>query len=246
MKAKPLCALMSWANHQNTNVRHLLYLVLAFVLAAPFSVHAQSQAKKAGAAIAIVYDTSGSMGQPVDNKVSREPKYKVASKALRGIVEAIDRYAQTNDVEASLVRFGSGQANSGLVSEAIPFGPWNRKAFDGWLDEFKSPGAGTPLGESLVLATDSLRKSKQPRKYIVAITDGESNGKINPAAAVKDALAAGAGAPSIYVVAFDVDAKAFLDVRKAGAVILPAADEKALAGELHTLFATKILLEAEE
>ena len=51
---------------------------------------------------------------------------------------------------------------------------------------------------------------------------------------------------SVHFVAFDVDAKVFDPVKKLGATVVGAADEKQLNGQLEFILQKKILLEEEE
>lgn len=191
-----------------------------------------------GVAIAIVYDTSGSMGDNAPNSKNQiEAKFKIASEALKNIVGKVDDYARTHPVEATLITF---------QGTPVLFGKWNRAAFDTWLSKLNNPAGGTPLGEAIATASDALRTSKLSRKHIVVLTDGESNGAISPEAAIRDMKKRdGAGSPQIYVVAFDVNSKAFDPVKKAGSTVLPASG-KTLESGLRNLFSEKILLEEEE
>lgn len=191
-----------------------------------------------GVAIAIVYDTSGSMtGSVANSKNQREAKFKIASEALKNIVERIDGYARAHPVEATLITF---------QGTPVPFGKWNRTAFDAWLSKFDNPAGGTPLGEAIASASDTLKSSNLARKHIVVLTDGESNGAINPEAAIRDMKKRdGAGCPQVYVVAFDVNSRAFDPIKKVGSTVLPASGKNLESG-LRNLFSEKILLEEEE
>jgi hypothetical protein len=51
---------------------------------------------------------------------------------------------------------------------------------------------------------------------------------------------------SVHFVAFDVAAKEFAGVKKQGATVVAAADEKQLNSQLEFILAKKILLEDEE
>jgi len=212
-----------------------LLCLLATVLMIAVAPAADPQA---GVAIAIVYDTSGSMNDSVANsKNQQEAKFKIASEALKNIVGKVDRYAQTHSVEAALVTF---------QGTPVPFKKWDKAAFDTWLSKFSSPGGGTPLGEAIATAANTIRSSQLSRKHIVVLTDGESNGTLKPEAAIREMKKTdGAGSPQISVVAFDVNSHAFDPVKKEGATVLPASG-KNLEGGLRNLFSEKILLEEEE
>lgn len=216
---------------------HSAFLLTLATLCSMASV-ASSADPQPGVAIAIVYDTSGSMTGSVPNTRNQmEAKFKIASEAMQNIVGKIDEYARTHPVEATLITF---------QGTPVPLGKWNRAAFDIWLSKFNNPAGGTPLGEAIGSASDALKSSKLSRKHIVVLTDGESNGAISPETAIRDMKKReGAGSPQVYVVAFDVNSKAFDPVKKAGSTILPASGKNLESG-LRNLFSEKILLEEEE
>jgi Mg-chelatase subunit ChlD len=210
-------------------------LILAVLVLASL-VGTGAAAEPSGAAIAIIYDTSGSMSEPVANaKNAMEPKYRVASAALESIAGKIDAFAKTHPVEAALITFQGTQ---------VPLGKWDRAPFAGWLAQFDNPTGNTPLGEAITTAGKALASSALPKKHIVVITDGDSNGPLRPEAALRG-LKKQANPPQVYVVAFDVKSQAFDALKKEGAVVLPASG-KTLDSGLRTLFSEKILLEDEE
>lgn len=210
-------------------------LILALVAIALFA-GAAAAADPAGAAIAIIYDTSGSMAEPVANsKDVQEPKYRVAGTALESIAGKIDAFAKTHPVEATLITFQGTQ---------VPLRKWEKAPFANWLAKFDSPTGNTPLGEAIAAAGKALASSGLAKKHIVVITDGDSNGALRPEAALRG-LKKLANPPQVYVVAFDVKSKVFDDLKNEGAVVLPASG-KTLDSGLRTLFSEKILLEDEE
>ncbi|MEI6032751.1 MAG: vWA domain-containing protein [Verrucomicrobiae bacterium] len=200
------------------------------------SAFAADQAARPGVAIAIVYDTSGSMGDPVaSSKNAQEPKYKVAGEALKAIIEKIDTFAKTTPVEATLITFQGPQ---------VRLARWEKAPFEKWLAAFSDPRANTPLGEAIASAGKALEGSSLAKKHIVVLTDGESNGELKPELALRK-LKGKPGAPQVYIIAFDVKSQAFDAVKKEGALVLPATGKTLEAG-LTTLFSKKILLEDEE
>lgn len=210
-------------------------LTIATILSGIFSTTAQTPPAK-GVAIAIVYDTSGSMSEFVPNaKGAPEAKYKIANSAFLTIVDKINAFAKTNPVEATLITFGGVQ---------VPFGKWNPATFATWISKFDRPDGSTPLGEAIHAAGAALAGSSMAKKHIVVLTDGMSNGKLRPQEAFKGVRKA-ATPPQLYVVAFDVQSKDFDPLKKEGAAVLSASG-KTLSTDLANLFGEKILLEAEE
>ena len=210
-------------------------ITIATILFGIFSATAQTTPAK-GVAIAIVYDTSGSMGDPVANaKGVPEAKFKIANASFLTIVDKINAFAKTNPVEATLITFGGVQ---------VPFAKWDSAPFASWISKFNRPYGSTPLGEAIETAGKSLAGSSMAKKHIVILTDGMSNGSLKPVDALKG-VKKSANPPQLYVVAFDVQSKDFDPLKKEGAAVLSASG-KTLSTDLANLFGEKILLEAEE
>lgn len=225
-------------------------LVVATLLALGFS-HAASAAEQEGIAIAIVYDTSGSMKELVKDATGRyQPKYRIANRALESIVHRIEAFANTpsggtpRKVNCGLIVFSGRTA-----VEAVKFGPFNAHALQNWLKNYGGPDSATPLGTALNLASQTVLKSGFLHKHVVVITDGINTSGPDPAKVmprIKEEAAAKGTAISTHFVAFDVDAKVFDPVKRLGATVVGASDEKQLNTQLEFIFEKKILLEEEE
>jgi hypothetical protein len=86
-------------------------------------------------------------------------------------------------------------------------------------------------------------------KHILIITDGINTAGPTPATVLprlKQQAAQQGTSFSVHFVAFDVDAKVFDAVKKQGATVVAAADEKQLNSQLQYILQQKILLEEEE
>src|SRR6266487_3328196 len=98
-----------------------------------------------GVAVAIVYDTSGSMKEPVKDAAGRSsPKYVIANRALVAIASRIQIFA-TNGAAG-----GPRKIHAGLYvfqqdgpHAALPFGPFNAAALTTWARGFSAPNGGT-------------------------------------------------------------------------------------------------------
>src|SRR4051812_13396948 len=127
-----------------------------------------------GVALAIVYDTSGSMQDNVPGPGGKyAPKYLIANKALTEIIRKVSAY-QTNTpsgvprkIEAGLFVFQGNGAR-----EAVKFGPFDAKAMQAWVGRFSNPAGSTPLGNSISTAGTAVLGSGMSHKHIVVITDG--------------------------------------------------------------------------
>ena len=208
-------------------------------------------AEEEGVALAIVYDTSGSMQEPVRDKNGKAaPKYVIANRALAAIVKQIQTFS-TNSASGTPRRIDAGLFifNSPGAREAIKFGPFDAAAIENWARSFSSPSGNTPLGNALKTAAQSVLGSPLSRKHVLVITDG-INTAGPPPAAVMPRIQQQAGQQhtqlSVHFVAFDVDAKVFDAVKKLGANVVGAADEKQLNSQLEFILQKKILLEEEE
>jgi uncharacterized protein YegL len=211
-----------------------------------------------GVAMAIVYDTSGSMSDTVQSAgtqklklpggaVAQKLKYVSASEALSNIVDKIDAYAKSgNKVQAGIVCFPGPSKGE----NAVPFADWNPKPFRQWLAKFNTPEGGTPLGNAILAASKLVANSSLDKKHVVVITDGENNQGISPDEGARTGAeysrAKNGGTICYYFVAFDTRAAQFGEVRKRGAVVLSAGNESELQKGLTNIFTQNILLEEEE
>jgi hypothetical protein len=204
-----------------------------------------------GVALAIVYDTSGSMKEPVkDGSGKFSPKYLIANRALIAIANRVQTFA-TNAPAG-----GSRKINAGLFvfrqdgpHAAIPLGPFNAAWLTAWAEGFSAPNGGTPLGNTLGAAGNAVLKSGLTRKHVLVITDGMNTVGPAPAATLAKLQQAAGQAQTglaVHFVAFDVDAKVFAGVKKLGATVVSAANESQLNTQLEFILEKKILLEDEE
>lgn len=204
-----------------------------------------------GVAVAIIYDTSGSMGDSVRDASGRQsPKYVIANRALENIAARLQAFVTNSagggprNVQAGLFVFEGRGAR-----QAVKFGPFDAGAFQVWAQTFHHPEGATPLGNTLTAAARAVLDSGLSRKHILIITDGINTLGPTPAE-VMPKLKRLAGEKqtglSVHFVAFDVKADVFSDVKKLGATVVGASDEKQLNEQLEFILEKKILLEEEE
>lgn len=205
-----------------------------------------------GVALAIIYDTSGSMHDAVRDTSGRmAPKYEIANRALKAVAKQIQTFAERRatggtpwKIQAGLFVFKGDGARM-----AVPFGPFNEKALVDFADNFSAPSGNTPLGNSLKAATRTVLNCPLSRKHVLIITDGVNTAGPTPAAVLpelKQQAEAKHTSLSVHFVAFDVNANVFSSVKKLGATVVGAADEKQLNTQLDYILQRKILLEEEE
>jgi uncharacterized protein YegL len=204
-----------------------------------------------GVALAIIYDTSGSMHDSVgDGSGHSSPKYIIANRALEAVAKQIQAFASSTagpaprKVEAGLFVFSGDTAR-----EAVKFGPFDAAVLEQFARNFSSPSGNTPLGNALSVATRKVLSSPLSRKHVLIITDGMNTAGKTPAEVMpglKQEAEKKQTSVSVHFVAFDVDAKVFDSVKKLGATVVGASDEKQLNTQLEYILQRKILLEEEE
>ena len=199
-----------------------------------------------GLAAAIVIDVSGSMDEDVRGEGGRdEPKIDVARRAARDIVEQFARYAEDHRGEPVLLGLYEFSERSGEPDcrPVIAMAPPDRGRADRALASMRARG-GTPIGNAMIAAKRELDATGLSRRHLLVVTDGENTDGFAP----DDVTAAinrrpETERPSMYFVAFDIEARRFARVRDAGALVLGAADAKDLNTTLDSLLRGQILIE---
>ena len=241
----------------NTAHRPWLFpLLLSLIIAAGIGAAGFSSAYTAeslggeSVAVGIVFDTSGSMRDPVnDAQGNRVAKHVIARRALLDVVKRLESFATAGgpaprSVEAGLVVFQNGRPH-----EAIRFGKFDPDEFERWAEEFDRPDGATPLGNSIDRATKRVLASNPSRKHVLIVTDGVNTAGPKPEFLIPKLQKQAQDAEQIvgfHFVAFDIGAKVFKPVRDLGATVVEAADEVELGAQLNYIVERKILLEDEE
>jgi hypothetical protein len=204
-----------------------------------------------GVALAIIYDTSGSMKDPVpDASGGMSPKYVIANRALLAVTRQLENFS-TNSASGAARKIQAGlfifQAEH--AREIVKLGPLDASAFERWAHRFSSPKGNTPLGNALDTAAQAVLGSPLSRKHVLIITDGMNTAGPPPQTVLpriqRQAQQAGSSI-SVHFVAFDVDARQFAPLKRQGATVVGAVDEKQLNSQLQYILQQKILLEEEE
>ena len=207
---------------------------------------ASTVASKEGIAAAIVIDVSGSMKEEVDGEGGRnERKIEIARRAARDLVEQFARYADDHREDPVLLGIYEFSERSGQddCRPVIPMAPPDRSRAERALASLRAEG-DTPIGNAMIFAKRELDATGLTRKHLLVVTDGENRTGFDP-----DDVARAlnrrpeAERPSLYFVAFDIEASRFTGVKDAGALVLGAANAKELNSRLDALLRGKILLE---
>ena len=203
-----------------------------------------------GVALGILYDTSGSMSDPVPNSHgSSSPKYVIANRALLAVVKQIQAY-MTNGVTGAphKVDVGLFTFSKDGAQEVVKLGAFDAGAIQNWTTNFSKPSGGTPLGNALRTVSRDVLNSPMPHKHVLIITDGENTLGPEPGGhycLLGPVESAEKQQTTVFVhfIAFDVNAKVFNGVKNQGASVASAADEKELNSQLDFILQNQILLE---
>ena len=197
-----------------------------------------------GVAAAILIDVSGSMDQRTAGR-SSAVKIAVARGAAVDLVDQFARYASDHPAEPVLLGIYEFSSRDGEPDcrEVVPMGPPDRSRAGAAIAKMRAKG-GTPIGRAMVAAKRALDGTGLSRRHLLVVTDGENTNGHDPEDV---ALAIGrrpaAERPSLYFVAFDIDASRFNAVRDAGGLVLGAATGKELGTTLDSLLRGNILIE---
>jgi hypothetical protein len=206
----------------------------------------QAAEPREGVAAAIVIDVSGSMDDRVaDAEGRRARKIDVARRAARDLVSQFASYASSHPAEPvnlGIFEFSrrDGQADCRPI---IPMGPPDPSQADAALARL-DPEGGTPIGQAMITAKLALDATGLSRRHLLLVTDGENTDGYRPADVAKAiARRPDAEKPSLYFVAFNIEARRFNGVRDAGGLVLSASNARELNETLDSLISGKILVE---
>ncbi|CAA6814437.1 MAG: BatA (Bacteroides aerotolerance operon) [uncultured Sulfurovum sp.] len=164
----------SWDNQFFYTV--LIYTLLVFALAAPFTYTSEANSAKKGRDLVLLLDTSGSMAERGFNEQDRtQTKYDISVALAKDFIEK--RY----DNNVGLVVFGS------FAFSASPL-TYDLKALNEMFDLMSDvgiAGTSTAIGDALVQGLATLKSGKAKSKVLILLTDGVHNaGKSSPRQAV--------------------------------------------------------------
>ena len=203
-----------------------------------------------GIALAIVYDTSGSMTDMVKN-ASGEPeaKYRIAGRALGAILERLAAFQAASAGAPRRLDVGLWIFEGTKVKRLQSMAPFAPQELQSRVAQLGRPSSDTPLGEGLAAAGAAAFASNLSRRHVLVITDGLNRRGPDPATVLPRLLAEAKRRDTVlgvHFVAFDVAANVFEPLKRLGATVVAATDERTLADQLGFILERKILLEDEE
>lgn len=141
---------------------------LAVLLCAPVGLANQEQSA-VSPVVVIVLDDSGSMRDKMRTDQGKEPRMKVAQRALKKLVEQLP-----DNTQLGLLLMNGAQNEGGWL---VPLAPLDKTKTISLIDKVRADG-GTPLGQSMKTAMEQLiaaRSNKPIGDYrLIVVTDGEA------------------------------------------------------------------------
>ncbi len=199
---------------------------------------------RAGTAVVVLVDTSGSMGQPVRDKDGKpRPKHQIAHEALERIIEQTAAWKKAHPdrtVQMGIYCF------AGNVTPVLPVADFDEAKARDALKHVPRPNGGTAIGRALEEGFKGLYASGCARKFVVCVTDGENTVGAPPDLIAQQLHAQTEGEVKLEFVAFDVAAAHFKFLNTVNGEVVQASDGKQLEAELKQIYEQKILLEKED
>lgn len=141
---------------------------LAVFLCAPVG-HATQEASAVSPVVVIVLDDSGSMRDKMPTEQGKEPRMKVAQRALKKLVGQLP-----DNTQLGLLLMNGARNEGGWL---VPLAPLDKAKTLSLIDKVRADG-GTPLGQSMKTAMEQLlaaRSNKPIGDYrLIVVTDGEA------------------------------------------------------------------------
>jgi von Willebrand factor type A domain len=220
--------------------------LIVFAVVASAAVHA---APPADVALAVVYDTSGSMKTPIRAQDGRlVAKHIIAKRAFDLVIDRLERFTQPGAGHtAKNLNLGIVIFEGVRTRDALPMAPFNAGTTRQWLTALPVPDSGTPLGNAMLAAGRALQATPAASKHLLVLTDGENTSGATPLAALNALQKQTRGqdqAVFVHIIALDIPPEVFASLQKAGATLIGASDEKQLQSQLDFILENQILVEA--
>jgi Mg-chelatase subunit ChlD len=202
-------------------------------------IPASSIEKKAGVAIMLVIDTSGSMFD--SPKEGGGSKIASARSAATYVVLKAETFAASHPEKKVVIGVMKFSTDNKII---IPVGSPSSVAAAGEIEKL-SPEFGTAIGDAMFEAKKALDATGYVEKHIIVITDGENNGGRSPESVAKTIFELSPeDSAKMYVIGFDVNAETYAPM-KAYANIYSANNSVQLESALQFVLGKKILAEQE-
>ena len=199
-----------------------------------------------GIALAVVFDTSGSMNQPMATKAGggTDSKYRIAQRAFGAVIDRLEAFSRSAGAKPLSVGIYVFRGNDAIVAK--PLARFDAAGLRAWLAAMRPTGA-TPLGDAMFLAGRDLLAAPAASRHLLIVTDGANTAGRKPDGALDQLNAAAEKKQTplfTHVIAVDIKPETFSALKKRGATLIGAADEAQLNAQFDFILEERILVEA--
>jgi Ca-activated chloride channel family protein len=206
---------------------------------------ANAQPTADGIAIAIVFDTSGSMTNRLAAKTGTAPtKIAVARRAFTSVIARLEAFTKGPAAKPLTVGVYVFRGNDAAVG--VPMSAFDPAKLRTWLEK-TAPNGPTPLGAAMSRAGRDLLAVPATSRHILVLTDGENTAGPSPEIVLRQLTEASTRASAVlftHIIAFDIKPEIFAALKKQGATLIGATDEAQLNEKFDFILDEKILVEA--
>jgi Mg-chelatase subunit ChlD len=198
--------------------------------------------KNEGIAIVLLIDASGSMTDVVREPSGEEhSKINIAKRTAKRVLKNINEFRVKNpDAD---IRLAIYQFNNDAVVPLIPIDSSTPTGAEGAIDNVTAEG-NTPIGNAIAVAKQTINDSEMKSGNIIIISDGENTVGPEPEEAMRAmSLLPYEDRAHVYLVAFDMNASVFENVKKEGAMVSEAQNDTELQQTMDYILYKKILVE---
>ena len=224
----------------------LLGALLATLGAAPGVRAAETAAPPNGIAIAVVFDTSGSMRAAIPTKAGRKPEAKIviAQRAFGAVIDRLQTFARSS--AARPLSVGVYVFDGMEAKVAVPLSPFDPARLRQWLVATRTESS-TPLGEALFLAGRDLLAAPVAARHLLVLTDGANTTGRTPETAlaqINEASSRKQTSVFAHIIALDIKPAVFAALKQQGATLIGATNEAQLNIQFDFILEHNILVEA--
>lgn len=191
--------------------------------------------------IVLLVDTSGSMGQGVNDQSGQlRSKSEIAKQAIDRIVAYTDQWIGKHPDRT--IHFGIHTFSSS-AHPLLKMDKFDRAIANAAVAKMPEPAGGTAIGSAIRSGFESLYQSGCVRKYVVCITDGENTSGPRPGYVARELYQQTQGDVEIHFVAFDTSAEHFDFLKNVNGTVVEAADGMQLDERLAEIYERRIFAE---
>ena len=199
-----------------------------------------------GIALAVVFDTSGSMTQSIPTRPGSppSPKLEIARRAFGAVIDRLEAFARAPGAKPLSVGVYVFRGKEAAV--AVPLAAFDAAKLRAWLRTAPANGA-TPLGSAIALAGRDILATPAASRHLLVLTDGQNSSGPTPEKTLADLNKTSLRQQRpvfTHVIALDLKPAVLAALKKQGATLIGAADEAQLNEQFDYILEEKILLEA--